>query len=82
MGEYLSQVKQAIEAKKNNEISYDELGNVLLGVDNNYSKDNIRKAYYVLAKMMDKLENDSITQDEILLKNEKWINGERLAISY
>ena len=71
MGEYLSKVKQALEDKKNNKISYDDLGNILLGVDNNYSKDNIRKAYYVISKMMDKLENDVITQDEILLKNEK-----------
>ena len=71
MGEYLSKVKQALEDKKNNKISYDDLGNILLGVDNNYSKDNIRKAYYVISKMIDKLENDSITQDEILLKNEQ-----------
>ena len=71
MGEYLSKVKQALEDKKNNKISYDDLGNILLGADNNYSKDNIRKAYYVISKMMDKLENDVITQDEILLKNEK-----------
>ena len=52
MGEYLSKVKQALEDKKNNKISYDDLGNILLGADNNYSKDNIRKAYYVISKII------------------------------
>ena len=38
MGEYIAKVKQAIEDKKNNKISYNEFGDIILGADNVYSK--------------------------------------------
>lgn len=74
MGEYISKVKQAIEDKKNNKISYTDFGDIILGADNNYSKDNIRKAYYILSKMIDKLESDVLTEDDIIAKNEELKN--------
>lgn len=71
MGEYISKVKQAIEDKKNNKISYEEFGDIILESDNTYSKDNLRKGFYILSKMIDKIESDSITDTEFIEKNEK-----------
>ena len=57
--------------KKEYDLDYKELGDFLLGIDNNYSSENMRKAYYVLEKLFTKIEEDGIKDiedEEVLSK--------------
>lgn len=55
---YLKFCKRVIEEKENNNITYQEFGDYILGADNIYSSENIRKAYYFLKKMFKKIDDD------------------------
>lgn len=68
---YLRFCKRVINEKENNNITYEEMGNFLLGTDNVYSSENIRKAYYFIKKMFKKLDEDiEYTQDDVIREME------------
>lgn len=60
---YLSYLKRVIQATREKRITYDQMGDYLLGSDNDYCSDNLRKAYYVLDRICDKLEDDIVITD-------------------
>ena len=60
---YLSYVRRVTDACADKRISYSEWGDCVLGVDNVYSSDNLRKAFYCVSKMLNKIEDDSIEDD-------------------
>ena len=71
---YLSYLKRIVELKRNNQISYTEFGDSLLGESNVYSSENLRKGYYLLDKIVDKIDDDvAITDNELIreLENRK-----------
>lgn len=55
---YLDYAFRLGEAKENGLITYGEYGDYLLRDDNCYSDDNIRKAYYVIGKLLPKIAED------------------------
>lgn len=61
---YLSFVRRLTDYLITKKIDYSEWGDAILGVDNNYSSENLRKASYVVAKMLDKFENDLIENSD------------------
>lgn len=65
---YLSFSKRLVEAKKDNLISYQELGDGLLQDENVYSDDNIRKFYYIYDKMLRRLDDIGTTDIDAQLK--------------
>lgn len=60
---YLDFVKRVTNNCANKNISYDEWGDSILGVDNVYSSDNLRKSFYVINKMIDKIQNYNCTYE-------------------
>lgn len=63
---YIQFMKRVIAAVKNDAIDYQEMGSFLLGERNSYSNDNLRKAFYVLDKICDNIDDDrSFTSDEL-----------------
>lgn len=69
---YLAYVKRIIQMVRDSKIGYIEMGDALLGTGNVYSSENLRKAYYVLDKMIDKINGDAvITDNDILIEIEK-----------
>lgn len=64
---YLSYTKRLTNALECNMIDYKEWGDCLLGVDNNYADDNLRKSFYVVSKMLNKIDGDvEISSDDLL----------------
>jgi uncharacterized protein YnzC (UPF0291/DUF896 family) len=61
---YLSYVRRVTDACANKTISYTEWGDYVLGVDNTYSSDNLRKAFYVVCKMLKGFTNDCLSDDD------------------
>ena len=49
---YLSKLKKIAELKRNGQIDYDEMGDMLLGDKNIYSSENIRKFWYIFDKII------------------------------
>lgn len=64
--------------KKEYDEDYVEWGNLILGDNNNYSSENLRKAFYFVEKMFKKLDNEKIEEidDDDLLSKVKDIIGE------
>ena len=48
---YLSYVRRVTEACSDKRITYSEWGDCVLGAENVYSSDNLRKAFYCVSKM-------------------------------
>ena len=66
---YIQFLKRATKECELKNITYDEWGDAILGTDNVYSSDNLRKSYYVCKKLLDKIDDDAIvTQDDIYLE--------------
>lgn len=61
---YLWRVIQATNYLNTKRIGYSEWGDMILGADNNYSNDNLRKAAYVVSKMIPKIEEDLVRDDD------------------
>lgn len=81
---YLSYVKRITNACADKTISYEEWGNLLLGDENTYSSENLRKSFYVISKLLNKLDEDVCNSEDTLqqleeLKNE--IYKERCKLS-
>ena len=53
---YLDYVRRCTQALEDKVIDYTEWGDALLGAENVYSVDNLRKAFYVIAKILPKLD--------------------------
>lgn len=62
---YLSYVRRVTEACADKRISYSEWGDCILGAENVYSSDNLRKAFYCVSKMINKIELDAIDDNVI-----------------
>ena len=61
-------IKRLTLNKREYDIDYSEWGNKILGVDNNYSSENLRKAFYVLEKLFTKIDDtqvNNISDDDI-----------------
>lgn len=66
---YVSFLKRIVSMAADKRISYAEMGDALLGSENVYSEDNLRKAFYVLTKISDKLENDIIYESNDFVRD-------------
>lgn len=66
---YLGYVHRCTEALDNGIIDYKEWGDYILGCDNNYSSDNLRKMSYGIKKMLPKFDGDITITDNDMLKN-------------
>lgn len=81
---YISYIKRCTNACADKKITYDEWGNSILGVENAYGSENLRKAFYVVSKLLNNLnENDCANSDEVLEELEilkKEIKKERLKL--
>lgn len=53
---YLEYIKRVTLALEDKQINYLEWGDCVLGADNCYSMDNCRKGYYIVSKMLDKID--------------------------
>jgi len=62
---YLTYIRRVTEACSNKKISYTEWGDSVLGTENVYSSDNLRKAFYCVNKMLDKIVIDNIDDSAI-----------------
>lgn len=62
---YLSYVRRVTNACSDKKITYAEWGDYVLGADNTYSSDNLRKAFYVVSKMINKIDVDA-TDDFVI----------------
>lgn len=73
---YLEYIKRITNKCEDKQITYSEWGDYILGAENVYSNDNCRKAFYVVNKLMDKIDSTcEVTDDKIfkeleLLKRE------------
>ncbi|MEG0899393.1 MAG: hypothetical protein RSD67_02420 [Oscillospiraceae bacterium] len=61
---YLQYAKRLTIAVEDNLISYNEYGDYLLGEQNTYSSENLRKAFYVISKMFKMIDTD-IKYDDV-----------------
>lgn len=60
-------MKRIVSMAADKRISYAEMGDALLGDKNVYSDDNLRKAFYVLSKICEKIEDQvDLGSDELL----------------
>lgn len=62
---YISYIKRVTNACSDKKISYSEWGDYILGTDNNYSSENLRKAFYVVYKLLNKIDEDNCDYDVI-----------------
>ena len=64
---FVAYIKRIVSMAANKRITYTEMGDALLGSENVYGEDNLRKAFYVLNKLCNKLEDDvDISDNDIL----------------
>ena len=66
--EYISYVKRVTSACSNKQITYSEWGDYILGTENVYSDDNCRKGFYIVSKLIDKLDSNCEITDDKLIK--------------
>lgn len=64
-------MKRIVAMAADKRISYTEMGDALLGDKNVYSEDNLRKSFYVLSKVCDKLEDETDIGGEDILNEIK-----------
>ena len=62
---YISYIKRVTNACSDKKISYSEWGDCILGTDNNYSSENLRKAFYVVYKLLNKIDENNCDYDAI-----------------
>lgn len=62
---YISYIKRVTNACSDKKISYSEWGDYILGTDNNYSSENLRKAFYVVYKLLNKIDENNCDCDAI-----------------
>ena len=62
---YISYIKRVTNACSDKKISYSEWGDYILDTDNNYSSENLRKAFYVVYKLLNKIDENNCDYDAI-----------------
>ena len=62
---YISYIKRVTNACSDKKISYSEWGDYILGTNNNYSSENLRKAFYVVYKLLNKIDENNCDYDAI-----------------
>lgn len=68
---YKSFLSRVIEAKASGNITYDEMGDLLVD-DNRWSSENWRKGYYILKSIVERLDKDTeITQSDVIAELEQ-----------
>lgn len=65
---YVSFLKRIVNLTKEKTISYSEMGDYLLGDKNVYGSENLRKAFYILSKIVDNIEDDCVVTDNDLIR--------------
>lgn len=68
---YLPYLKRIVSMAADKRISYTEMGDALLGDENVYSDDNLRKAFYVLSKICEKIDDDAPIEGQDILADIK-----------
>lgn len=63
---YIAFFKRVVDSVRNGKIDYLEMGDSLLGARNVYSSDNLRKAFYVLSKICDNIDEDVALSEGVL----------------
>lgn len=66
---YISYVKRVTNACSNKQIGYAEWGDNILGYENVYSEDNCRKGFYIVSKLLSKID-ESVDVSDIELVEE------------
>lgn len=66
---YISYVKRATNACSNKQIGYSEWGDNILGYENVYSEDNCRKGFYIVSKLLSKID-ESVDISDLELAEE------------
>ena len=66
---YISYVKRVTNACSNKQIGYAEWGDNILGYENVYSEDNCRKGFYIVSKLLSKID-ESVDISDIELVEE------------
>lgn len=66
---YISYVKRVTNACSNKQIGYAEWGDNILGYENVYSEDNCRKGFYIVSKLLSKID-ESVDVSDIELMEE------------
>lgn len=61
-------MKRIVKLVQDKTVNYSEMGDLLLGDKNCYSSDNLRKAFYVIEKIIENFEDDYIITDNDLVK--------------
>lgn len=64
---YARFMRRVVAMAADKRISYTEMGDALLGEENVYSEDNLRKQFYMLSKVCHKLEEDADIDGEDIL---------------
>ena len=65
---FLDYVKRITNQCEDKKITYSEWGDYILGAENVYSNDNCRKAFYIVNKLMDKIDSTCEVTDESVFK--------------
>lgn len=75
---YFDYLRRLTEMVHEGIITYDEFGDCLLGEDNTYGSDNLRKAYYVIRKLVPRIESDIeyTVDDDVKFKQYQLIQRE------
>ena len=66
---YSHYLKRIVGMAADKRISYSEMGDSLLGSENVYSEDNLRKSFYILNKICPKLENETAVSGDDRLED-------------
>ena len=61
---YFEKLRKCTEAVSNGNMLYEEWGDNILLDENTYSSDNLRKAYYVVSKILDNIEDDVVLSND------------------
>ena len=61
---YTAYLKRVVQATREKQLTYEEMGNCLLGERNVYSSENLRKCFYALDIIADKLDEDIVITDK------------------
>jgi hypothetical protein len=75
---YLSYARRLTAAVDDNVIDYDAYGDLLLGADNVYSSENIRKFFYGFKKFLERLDESIDITDEAMIEQLDLIKFETL----
>ncbi|MEG2546355.1 MAG: hypothetical protein RSA51_07330 [Niameybacter sp.] len=66
--QYTTFVKRITDYKKKGMINYEEWGDALLGAENPYCSENLRKAFRIVDLVVDKFDEDGEESDETILQ--------------